>query len=369
MRIEAIEVYQYPLSYRYGDYVMSGGRVVTSLPSTVVRVVADDGLDGFGETCPLGANYLPAHARGALAALEEMAPLLVGMDPTNHTALHKMMDDTLMGHQYAKSAVDIACWDVYGRAVGRPVCDLLGGRVNDSLPMYKAVPLGPVDDMVAFVLAQKEAGIRRFQLKVGNDPREDAARSLAVVAATTEGDTILADANGGWRRQDAIVAARLMEGADRLHMEQPCPTLDECLHVRRHTNLPFILDEVITDANALIGAATAGGMEGINLKLNRVGGLHRARLMRDIAVTLGIRMTIEDSWGGDLMSAAVSHLGASTPSHALFAVSFMNDWTNEHVAGYQPRSVDGVGAAPVTPGLGITVDRSQLGAPLLSWRT
>ena len=128
-----------------------------------------------------------------------------------------------------------------------------------------------------------------------------------------------------------------------------------------------MLDEVITDVAALVAAAEAGGMEAINLKLNRVGGLTNAKLVRDVAVELGIRLTIEDSWGGDLTSAAVSHLGASTPAHALFAVSFMNDWTDNHLAGYQPRSVDGRGRAPVTPGLGVTVDPEVLGAPVASW--
>ncbi len=371
MRISAIELYQYPLGYRYGDYVMSGGRVVRTLPSTVVHLLADDGgggtVEGWAETCPLGSTYLAAHAEGAIAALGLLGPAVLGADPTNHRDIQRRMDEALMGHNYAKSPIDIACWDIFGRAVGRPVADLLGGRVNDELPMYKAVPLGDVDTMVAFVLEQRAGGIHRFQLKVGGDPRVDARRVMAVVDATDEGDAILADANGGWRRQEAIVAARLMEHGDRLFMEQPCPTLAECLGVRKHTNLPMILDEVITDQQALIEAAMADGMEAINLKLNRVGGLTKARLIRDTVVELGLRLTIEDSWGGDLTSAAVSHLGASTPPSALFAVSFMNDWTDNQIAGYQPRSVAGVGSAPAAAGLGVTVDTAKLGAPLHSW--
>ncbi len=368
MKIAAVEVYQYELGYRYGNYVMSGGRVVTTLPSTVVRLITNDGLDGWAETCPLGSTYLAAHAEGALAALQLLGPAVVGIDPSNLSAIRVAMDGALMGHNYAKSPVDIACWDLFGKAVSRPVVDLLGGRINHDLPMYKAVPLGDANSMVEFVLEQRSTGVHRFQLKVGGDPREDAARCLAVLAATDGEDAILADANGGWRRQDALVAARLLEGSDRLFLEQPCPTLDECLLLRQNTNLPMILDEVITDVGALINAAHLGGMEAINLKLNRVGGLTPAKLMRDTAVALGIRLTIEDSWGGDLMSAAVSHIGASTPAHALFAVSFMNDWTDNHVAGYNPRSVNGVGKAPEVPGLGIEVDRSVLGTPLLSWK-
>jgi cis-L-3-hydroxyproline dehydratase len=134
--------------------------------------------------------------------------------------------------------------------------------------------------------------------------------------------------------------------------------------VREHTPLPFILDECITDVPSLIRAHDARAMEAFNLKISKVGGLTRARQMRDLAESLGISVTIEDTWGGDLVTAAVSHLAASTRAQNLFTVSFMNDWTNEHVAGYQPRSANGRGSAPTGPGLGVDVDIAALGAPL-----
>jgi cis-L-3-hydroxyproline dehydratase len=371
MKIQSIEAYTYEIGYRYGTYVMSGGRIVNTLTSTVVRVVTDEGIDGWAETCPLGPNYLPAHAHGAAAALHELAPAVIGLDPTNTGVVNRAMSDALMGHNYVKSAIDIACWDVFGKAVGRPVVDLLGGRAVETMPLYKAVPLGPAEGMVAFVHEQKAHGINRFQLKVGADPHEDAQRVADVVAATSAGDYVIADANCRWGRQDAVIAARSMDriahGSERVYIEQPCLTLSDCVAVRRHSTLPMILDEIITDLRALTDAVSAAGLEAINLKLNRVGGLTQARLIRDACVEFGLRLTIEDSWGGDLTSAAVSHLGASTPAASLFAVSFMNDWTDNHLCGYQPRSDHGRGAAPTTPGLGVTVDPDKLGAPVGVW--
>ncbi|WP_028060879.1 mandelate racemase/muconate lactonizing enzyme family protein [Candidatus Solirubrobacter pratensis] len=366
MRIERVDVYGYDLRYAHGEYVMSGGRTIASLPSTVVRIETEDGIAGHGETCPLGATYLPASAAGARAALGELAPALLGVDATNLAAVHDAMDGALRGHGYAKSAVDIACWDVLGRAAGVPVSTLLGGVRAPDFPLYVAIPLGPVDDMVAHVRARRDEGIRRFQLKLGADPREDAARVRAVLEATQEGDVVIADANGGWRLQDATIAARALEGLDRVLFEQPCPTLEECLVVRDRTTLPMVLDEVITDVQALIRAY--GAMEAINLKLGRVGGLTAARLMRDLGERLGLRFTIEDSWGGDLTTAAVAHLAASTHPEQLLMASFMNDWTLDHVAGYEPRSRDGRGAAPTGPGLGVEVDPGALGEPLFSAR-
>jgi L-alanine-DL-glutamate epimerase-like enolase superfamily enzyme len=215
-------------------------------------------------------------------------------------------------------------------------------------------------------MRERSHGIRNFQAKLGADPAEDARRIAAVLAVTGPGDAVIGDANGGWRRQDAIMAARLLEGSERFRLEQPCPTLEECLAVRRLTTLPMVLDEVIVDLPTLVRATGLDAMDQINLKISRVGGLLPARIMRDVAVRLGLRLMIEDSWGGDLVSAAVAHLAAGTPPDALFAVSFMNDWTMEHVAGYQPRSSHGVGPVPDGPGLGIDVDVAQLGAPLFT---
>ncbi len=366
MNIERVDVFGYDLSYVHGRYVMSGGRVIETLLSTVVRVTTTSGVEGFGEVCPLGPAYLPAFDVGARAALGELAPAVLGVEAGNLGAINAAMDTALMGHGYAKSAIDTACWDALGRSVGLPVCDLLGGRLSEAFRLYFAVPLGSVEEMTAYVQARREEGIHRFQLKIGADPYEDAARTRSVVVATGPEDIIVADANGGWRLQDAVVAARLLDGLERVFFEQPCPTLEECLIVRERTTLPMVLDECITDVQSLLRAYEAKAMEAFNLKISKVGGLTQAKLMRDLAVELGLRVTIEDTWGGDLVTAAVSHLAASTPPDTLFTVSFMNDWTNEHIAGHEPRSHNGFGSAPTGAGLGIDVDVSALGTPLLS---
>ena len=211
--IERIDVFGYELTYAHGDYVMSSGRVVNRLPSTVVRITTRDGVQGFGEVCPLGTTYLPAFGEGARVAIRELAPALIGADPTNLADVHRRLDGALRGHDYAKSALDVACWDAFGRIVGQPVAALLGGVLQRELPLYVAIPLGPPGDMAAFVTRQRELGIRNFQAKLGADPEDDARRVAAILAATGPGDAVIGDANGGWRRQDAIIAARLLEGS------------------------------------------------------------------------------------------------------------------------------------------------------------
>jgi cis-L-3-hydroxyproline dehydratase len=366
--IERIDLFSYELTYIGGELKMSGGRAFTSLSSTVARVETSGGFVGYGETCPLGTNYLPAHAGGARAALAEIAPRLIGLDAGNPVAVYRAMDAALLGHGYAKSAIDIACWDILGKTTSRPACDLLGGRQQETFPVYATISLDTPEHMRENVVRFRTDGTRRFQIKLGTDPTEDARRVDAVMSVLEEEDMLFVDANGGWSLADAITAVKLLEDVPGLFLEQPCRTYEECLRVRAHTALPMILDEVIVDLHDLMRAWNDRALEGINMKISRVGGLTPARVIRDAAQQLGLIVNIEDSWGGDVTSAAISHLAASTAPGTARLVSFTNDWVREHIAGYEPRAIDGHGAAPVRPGLGVTVDDELLGEPFACFR-
>ncbi|TVR69610.1 MAG: mandelate racemase [Sphaerobacteraceae bacterium] len=366
MQINRVDAFGLDLRYAHGEYVMSDGRRSSSLPSTLVRITTDDGLTGWGEVCPLGTTYLPSHAEGARAALHELGGAILGADPLNLYEINRLMNNALAGHGYAKSPIDIACWDISGKAMGQPVTQLLGGLANPRFMLYEAIPLADPEHMVQQFVTRRDAGIRHFQVKIGDDPRTDASRLRAILEHVEPEDTIVADANCGWRLQDAMLALNLLLDTEPFYLEQPCETLEDCLYVRRHTNLPMVLDEIISDAHSLLRAWHAGGLEAFNLKISKVGGLTNARFMRDLAQRLGLRVTLEDTWGGDVTTAAVSHLAASTSPETLFTVSFMNDWVLDHVAGHNPRSDKGWGQAPTAPGLGIDVDVDLLGDPLFS---
>jgi len=365
LKITGLDCHGYELHYAHGEYVMSGGRAAVSQIGTLVRLRTDDGPDGWGEITPLGATYLPAFAEGVRTALRFLAPHVIGLDPTNVSAVGRAMDSALLGHQYAKSAVDIACWDLRGKAAGLPISALLGGVLQDDFPIYEAVPLDSPESMAAFVQRRGAAGIKRFQLKVGNRPLDDAARTRAVVEAATSDTIVIADSNGGWNLLDARIAMNAMSDLP-VFVEQPCRTTDDCALAARHSNLPLVLDESIVTLTDVYEAKRAAGAASINIKISRVGGLTAAARMRDVMQELNLMVSIEDTWGGDVITAAVSHLAATTRPECLLMTSFFNDWTDGHIAGYHPRSVNGRGSAPTGPGLGIEVDASALAAPLFS---
>lgn len=367
MKIGSVDVFAYVVRYAHGEYVMSRGRGASSQDGTLVRVRSDDGLEGWGEVTPLGATYLPTFAGGVVAALAELAPAILGEDPTNIARITQVMDAVMAGQQFAKSAIDIACWDLYGKAVERPVVDILGGRLQDDFPLYEAVPLGPPDSMAEFVTRRMTAGINRFQLKVGNEPAEDIERVQATCAVASPDTVIIADANGGWTQREAQQAIRGMAGLD-VYIEQPCKATEDCALAHRGSLLPLILDESVVSLRDLYQAKYAAGAAVVNLKIGRLGGLTNMVRIRDLAQELNLEVCIEDTWGGDVTTAAVSHLAAGTLPDFLLTASFFNDWTDGHVAGHQPRSVNGRGAAPTNPGLGIEVDERSAGELLFSER-
>lgn len=363
MKITAIRVYQVDLPLVEGRYSWSEGKYVEVFDSTIVELVTDDGLSGFGEVCPLGPFYLPAFGAGARAGIGELASSLLGQDPTAIGPVNQLMDRALLGHPYVKSAIDMACWDLLGKVCGKSVCDLLGGRFGESITLYRAISQRPADEMAENVAAYRAEGYTRFQLKVGGDPADDIERIHAVADVLTKGEVLVADANTGWRVDDAVRVTNAVRDRD-VYIEQPCRSYEHCLAVRQRTSLPFILDENITDIGALMRGHNDRAMDVINLKISKVGGLTRARQIRDLCVTLNLPMTIEDSWGGDIITAAIAHLAHSTPESLRFSATDFNSYVTVRNATGAPQREAGRMRASDAPGLGIEPDREVLGEPV-----
>ena len=364
MKIERLAAYQVDLPLIEGSYKWAGGKSVSVFDSTIVAIETECGLVGYGEVCPLGPFYLPAYAQGVRAGLRELAPHLLGLDPRQLTKLNQHMDAALKGHPYVKSAIDMACWDILGRATGLPICTLLGGRFGEGVLLYRAISQLPPDEMAENVRQYREQGYTRFQLKVGGDADTDIERIRAVREILPSSDRLVADANTGWLQHEAMRVARSVSDLD-VYLEQPCQSYDECLSVRRHTNLPFVLDENIDSIDMLLRAKADQAMDVVNLKISKLGGLTRARQARDLCVSLGIAMTIEDSWGGDIVTAAIAHLAHSTPEEFRFSSTDFNSYVSVSIADGAPKRERGCMSAGDKPGLGIEPRMELLGKPVI----
>ena len=363
MRIAEIRVYQADLPLAEGRYAFADGKFVETLDSTLVEVVANDGRVGLGESCPLGPAYLPAFAAGARAAVGEIAPALLGMDPAETGKINQAMDRALLGHPFAKSPLDIACWDLAGQAATAPICQLLGGRFGESVELYRAVSQESPEAMAEKIRGYRAEGYGKFQLKVGGDPMEDVSRIRAIAGELGADEMLVADANGGWRPPDAARAVNAVAGLD-VWIEQPCASYAESLAVRRRTALPFVLDESIDGIPALLRAHADGAMDAVNLKIGKVGGLTRARQMRDLCVSLGYPMQLEDAWGSDVATAAIAHLAHSTPERMRYAATDFNSYVTVETAAGAPKRKNGRMKASDAPGLGATLNRDAAGKPV-----
>jgi L-alanine-DL-glutamate epimerase-like enolase superfamily enzyme len=280
------------------------------------------------------------------------------------STINRIMDTAMRGHPYVKSAIDVACWDILGKAAGLPVVTLLGGREGDSVVLYRAISQSSPEGMAANVAGYRAEGYTKFQLKVGGDPDVDIARIRAVRDVLAPSDVLVADANTGWLMHEAMRVVDGVRDVD-VYIEQPCLSYEECLSIRNHTDRPFILDEVIDGLPAVLRAAQDRAADCINLKIGKVGGLTKARQIRDLCVSLGLAMTIEDTWGGDIVTAAIAHLAHSTPERFRFSSTDFNSYGTVDLAEGAPKRVDGRMRASDEPGLGVRPDPAVLGEPVL----
>lgn len=328
IKITKVEVYKVGLPLHEGSYKWSGGNSISEFDATVVKISTNAGVDGWGENTPLGPSYLPAYAEGTRAGIRQLAPSLIGVNPTRLNDLNAIMDRAMRGHPYVKSAIDMACWDIFGKVANVPVCELLGGRFGDSSPLYRAISQDTPENMASNVASYVSQGYRKFQLKVGGNPHLDIDRIMAVRSIldaqssnnlsdpSLQNMPLFCDANTGWKMASALQVINAVKHLD-VFIEQPCLSYEECLSVRRRCPLPFILDECMDDISVLTKIISEQAADAINLKISKVGGLTKARAIRDLAASMGIAMNIEDTWGGDIVTAAIAHLAHSTPPDLL----------------------------------------------------
>ncbi len=365
MKITEINAWQVDLPLKEGRYSWSNGNFIDVFDSTVIEIKTDEGLSGYAECCPLGSAYLPSYARGVRAGLEELAPHLIGCDPLNIGMINRIMDAALRGHPYAKAPIDIACWDLLGKVTGQPVYNLLGGAAQDEVALYRAISQESPEAMAAKIAGYSAEGYTKFQLKVGGNANDDIERIHATREVLKPSDLLVADANTGWTRHEAARVVGAVSALD-VYIEQPCLTYEESVSIRRRTALPFVLDEVIDGPGMLVRGLAEDAMDVINLKISKVGGLTRAKLMRDLCVASGIPMTIEDTWGGDITTATIAHLARSTPEEFCFSATDFNSYGTVKIADGAPKRVNGKMTASDRPGLGIDPDFDVLGDAVLT---
>ena len=365
MKITKIKVYKLALPLKESSYKWSHNSEVKEFDNTIVKLETDSNIFGFGEVCTLGSAYLPAYARGVRSGIKEIGKSLLGLDPTDIININNIMDKNLKGHPYVKSPIDMACWDLMGKVFNVPVWKLLGGKFGEYIDLYRAISQEDPSLMVQKVKQYKEEGYTKFQLKVGGNPSEDIERIIQVRSILQPNDILVADANTGWLMHDALRVINQTQHLD-VYYEQPCALYEECLQIRKKTNNPFILDENINSITNFLIAYNDKAMDLINIKISKLGGLTKSKLLRDLCIECKIPMTIEDSWGGDIATSAIAHLAHSTPIKYRFSSTDFNSYNSITYTKGSPQRVNGKMQASDNNGLGVKINESLIGDPLIT---
>lgn len=364
MKLTRIRVYEAPLT-SHVTYYMASGKKCDTVTSAVVRIDTDAGLTGWGEACPI-PHYLPAYQKGVAPALAELAPVLIGAEFTGPEALIAAADRWLQGHPYAKSALDIALWDLLGKRTEQPLFALLGGQQSNALPLYHSISCLEPEVMAEIAAEAYARGMRQFQAKLGASGgwADDVARLAAVREAVGPEPLLYGDWNCGATSLEAI---RVAQGAKPLDvmLEQPCETLEACADVRRVSGMAMKIDESGHDIASLLRGKELGCMDVVALKLSKFGGITALRRARDLCTHFGVMMVIEDTWGSDIAAAAAFHVAASTAPRYVLNVCDLAHYVWPRLAPDGPVRDGGVIAPPTGLGLGVTPDLSVLGDAVL----
>lgn len=364
MKITKLTVYHIDLPLEH-PYWLSGGRLKFEvLDATLVKMETDEGLVGWGEGTPWGHTYVPAHGPGIRAGIETMAQFVLGLDPRLVLDVERAMDLALPGHLYAKSPIDMACWDIAGQGASMPIADMMGGGSRTPRPIASSVGAKTVEETRAVVERYRQRGYVAHSVKIGGDVERDIARITDMESIRREGEIVLYDVNRGWTRQQAL---RVLSAVEHLNVmvEQPVETLDDIAAIAPLHATPISVDESLVSLQDAARIARDGLATIFGIKLNRVGGLTKAARIRDIALAHGIDMFVMATGGSVLADTEALHLAATIPDANCHAVWACQDMLTVDIAGGRgPRNKDGHLHLPETPGLGVHPDEDRLGTPV-----
>ena len=364
MKITRISVYQVDLPLEHPDWLAGGRLKFECLDATFVKIETDAGITGWGEGTPWGHTYVPAHGPGIRAGIETMASFVLGLDPRRVLDVERAMDLALPGHLYAKSPIDMACWDIAGKAAGLPIADLMGGGSRTPRPIASSVGAKTVEETREVIQRYRDRGYVAHSVKIGGDVERDVARVRDVESIRLPGEIVLYDVNRGWTRQQAL---RVMQATEDLKVmfEQPGETLDDIAAIRPLHSAPVSVDESLVTLQDAARIARDGLAEIFGIKLNRVGGLTKAARMRDVALAHGIDMFVMATGGSVLADTEALHLAATIPDINCHAVWACQDMLTVDIAdGRGPRNNAGHLHLPEEPGLGVEPNEDQLGHPV-----
>lgn len=362
IRVETIPI-EVPLKEGLTTKTAGGEHVVS--PYVIVRVHTDEGLVGLGEAT-LSPRWSGETSPGCVAAIDGLiGPALIGEDPTALTWLRQKINGTIRFNPFAKAAVEMALWDLAGKAVQQPVYQLLGGKIREELPMKMVVGAFPAAQAVALAERFLEWGATNLKVKVGLNPAEDIARVRAVRQTAGPDIPIGIDANQGWDLATARRCLAALADCDLCFAEQPVPVTDpqDLVRLRADTRVPIMADESIFTLQDARLLTTIGAADILSVYPGKHAGIAATREIAHLAQAAGIVCSMGSNLELGIATAAMLHIGIAEPAidSERYPGDFLGPLYHEADLLTEPLTLGPtVARVPEGPGLGVDLDEDQL---------
>lgn len=364
MKINRIELFEisipfvkpYTLSKVYGT--IHNGRAV------ILKMHTDSGLTGFGEADPRPPFTMDSIASVLAVVKEIIGPRLLGRDPRDLHKIEAELDQVLQGNLTARGAVNMALYDLLGKACSLPVHVLLGGRLHDQLPLLWPLGSGTGQETIAEIESFRSEGFQTFMLKMGAQPvKEEIRRVRQVRERFGEQVHLIADANQGWTEAETLQFLDGIRDCPVDLLEQPLPhwDIEGQQRVRKRSNCPLSADESLTSLQQAAALIRAEAVSGFSLKVSKNGGLDKSRQIGLTAQTFGLKCLMNSMLEFGISQAALLQLGCTLPNLFPFGQAYMSVLRmSDDITDFADTLSGGEVRVPEGPGLGVNLVEDKL---------
>jgi len=358
MRIVSIEIIEtciplkkpYKLSKRYG--------YLENTKPVVIKIHTDEGFIGYGETDPMGRFTGETPETVAAVLKTDLAPAVLGEDPTNLHVVHETLDAVVRDNHMAKGAIDMACYDLLGKASGMPVYRVLGGSLYEELPIMGSIGGGSIEETVAAANAEKDKGYHSLMVKVGGDPVHDGERVLAVRDSLGRDYPLIVDANQGYDVSSALKFIGIARQADPVLFEQPvdAENIEGIAGIRKKCGVPISVDESILSYRHAQEVIRLEAADVFSIKVCKNGGIKATLQIIELARSKGIDILFNSMIEEGITQAASLHIALTTSNLFPFGHAYFSPLRlAADITDYSSNIVEGKVRAPRSPGLGIRI--------------
>ncbi len=364
MKIDKIELFHISIPFAEPYKLSKAYGTLYNAEAVIMKLHTVEGIVGLGEADPLNPFSDDTPATVMAVTRDQLAPHLLGQDPTHISAIETNLDMKVRGHLMARGAVNMALFDVVGKANGIPAYMLLGGLHRLKLPLLAPIGSGTPDEDEVSIQQLIKDGYRTVMIKMGALPIADEIKRMTSAKARF-GDQmrIIIDANQGWTVAETLEFIDGIRGSRPDLLEQPIEhdDVDGLKRIRNRAPCPLSADESVASIREATTLIREQAVDVFSIKVSKNGGLSKAKKIAELAHAFGLKVLMNSMFDFGITQAASLQLGCALPNlldigHAYMSVLRMSD----DITDFDQNISGGIATIPTGPGLGVMLDEDKL---------